>query len=46
MTTLRCWLGWHRPGYTDPTGGDPWMGGPVEIRVCRDGGIELPEARR
>ena len=40
---LRCLFGAHRPGWNDPTGGDPYMGGPVMIRVCRDCGQELPE---
>ncbi len=31
----------HDPVDTDPTGGDPWMGGPVAITVCRRCGLQL-----
>ena len=34
MTHQHCWV------TTDPTGGDPWMGGPVTIVVCADCGRE------
>lgn len=32
--TLRCWLAQPRWVFVDPTGGDPFMGGPVVIKVC------------
>jgi hypothetical protein len=31
---LRCLAGWPRWVTIDPTGGDPFMGGPVYIQVC------------
>lgn len=30
---IRCWTA-PRWVFIDPTGGDPWMGGPVTIEVC------------
>jgi hypothetical protein len=31
--------------YTDPTGGDPFMGGPVTIAVCAECGYQVADAR-
>jgi hypothetical protein len=40
MRTLLCIFGLHRWALTDPTGGDPLLGGPVYITVCRRCGRE------
>jgi hypothetical protein len=41
---IRCELLGHKPKDIDPTGGDPWMGGPVAITVCDRCGRELPHS--
>jgi hypothetical protein len=41
-TALVCEISGHRPKDIDPTGGDPFMGGPVMITVCDRCGIEMP----
>lgn len=48
MTTIpvRCEILGHKPVDTDPTGGDPWMGGPVLITICDRCGRELPKSDR
>ena len=42
--SLVCEARGHQPRDTDPTGGDPFMGGPVLITVCRRCGVELPHS--
>jgi hypothetical protein len=41
---VRCELLGHKPKDIDPTGGDPWMGGPVAITICDRCGRELPHS--
>lgn len=41
---LVCAATGHDPITTDPTGGDPFMGGPVSIVVCSRCGHELPSS--
>ncbi len=41
LMRLVCEAQGHKPVDTDPTGGDPSMGGPVAITVCDRCGTEL-----
>ena len=41
---LWCEFFGHKPIDIDPTGGDPWMGGPVAITICDRCGRELPQS--
>lgn len=46
MTTpVRCEIFGHKPVDIDPTGGDPFMGGPVAITVCDRCGRQLDPSR-
>jgi hypothetical protein len=36
----------HDPVDVDPTGGDPWLGGPVLLTVCDRCGRQLVQSRR
>lgn len=38
----KCPDGEHVPTTIDPTGGNPFMGGPVRIVICSQCGWELP----
>lgn len=42
---LRCWLGVPVIRFKDPTGGDPFLGGPAWIPVCAACEEQLYSAR-
>jgi len=41
INRVRCWLGYPKYVYIDPTGGDPALGGPVLIAVCVNCGTQM-----
>lgn len=44
LLRLACEMLGHSPKDIDPTGGDPFMGGPVLITICARCGTELPHS--